>query len=584
MNGGESIAFQPRVVSPCGCDGTFEPMCCRSAAHPDGFTYGSQCDADCDAADCDTTDGATELVDGPCGSTVDDGGQGRLYGDDAYANVPDEDPQYRLIPGYAFAMKGVVCPSEHEASYRGPSGGNTQLEVCLLGCSSVTDCHWVSFSRSGYCRYWSSCDDAIEAPNVLVFSRDVGVASIENIESPEEGFELLHSHHFCDDSAVRAAEFGPSGPGHTLQSCMLGCGADDCHFVSITASGYCRYWDTCASTIPKQNAWVFARTGDVVVGEVFSLETTSAICTASADWAGPSGTGYALEPCLANCRSVHNCLFASLSSSGVCRYWANCDDRAAASNVQVFRRNPDDLPPQPAPLYEYTLMRLNTKCTEDQASTPARWGRGNSLVDCLATCSTVHDCLVVTHDNKGYCRYHTSCGGAVPKVGTHVYIRTLVDDQGNQGGMNLVGVDTFCTGTFSSYRGPWGTGHTVQSCTTGCAAEVDCQFASLSVAGHCRYWASCNTIQKDGARVFRKGTGSSSGLVSATDFSQAASGNAEPSLYIAVVLGACAFLVGIAVAVRKWRARRMPLIVVDPVESTGLLSAHDPTYIGTMHV
>lgn len=149
-SGGSSFSLAPaRLDSPCGCDSTFSPVCCKSAATPEGLTFASTCDAQCDAA-CNVSDATTTLESGPCGHG--DDSQGRVGSDDPYADVPDEQEEFRLIPGYSFHMRHVICTER--ASYFGPSGRGVNLELCLLQCNSVADCNYVSYTRSGYCRYW----------------------------------------------------------------------------------------------------------------------------------------------------------------------------------------------------------------------------------------------------------------------------------------------------------------------------------------------------------------------------------------------------------------------------------------------
>jgi hypothetical protein len=66
-----------------------------------------------------------------------------------------------------------------KASFFGPSGSGTPLEVCLDGCSSVADCNFVTHSRSGYCRYWYGKP---QAPPPLVDRRSFRLASCNSAE------------------------------------------------------------------------------------------------------------------------------------------------------------------------------------------------------------------------------------------------------------------------------------------------------------------------------------------------------------------------------------------------------------------
>jgi hypothetical protein len=137
---GKSTEVQARLSSACGCGVDFAPVCCRSASNTDGFSYASSCDAACDSA-CDTNDTTTSIDAGPC---ADSDGQGRVGDDDA--------TEFRLIPGYDFLMREFMC--DERASYFGPSGSGVSMELCLLGCNSVEDCMFVTYTRSGFCRYW----------------------------------------------------------------------------------------------------------------------------------------------------------------------------------------------------------------------------------------------------------------------------------------------------------------------------------------------------------------------------------------------------------------------------------------------
>lgn len=141
---------QARLESTCGCGTEFVPVCCRSASSPGGLTFASVCDAECDVS-CNSTDDTTTIDAGPCADS--DGDQGRVGGsDDPYADVPDEQVEFRLIPGYSFHMRNSACNGG--ASYFGPPGSGVSLGLCLLGCNSAEDCLFVTYTRSGYCRYW----------------------------------------------------------------------------------------------------------------------------------------------------------------------------------------------------------------------------------------------------------------------------------------------------------------------------------------------------------------------------------------------------------------------------------------------
>jgi hypothetical protein len=185
---------------------------------------------------------------------------------------------------------------------------------------------------------------------MLVFSRDVELAALESGET-HDGFSLTWSNEICDiEGATQASDFGPSGQGNDPQACVRGCAAnDDCLYVSVTATGWCRYvfhsaacpcprprcththtsswipicryWTTCDTRAARLGSWVYTKTldGPLVVAENFTLLSTQEVCTTPAFWPGPSGDGYTLFPCLAGCRTISDCKFVSLDKSGVCK-------------------------------------------------------------------------------------------------------------------------------------------------------------------------------------------------------------------------------------------------------------------------
>jgi hypothetical protein len=157
-----TAASQNRLESPCGCGVDFAPVCCWSAtpfnerftdpataANGYSATFATLCDAECDVR-CNTSLNTTTIESGPC---ADSESQGRVGGDDDLDDVAGETlEEFRLIPGYSFHMRNSMCNAR--ASYFGPSGSGVSMDTCLLGCSSVADCMFVTYTRSGFCRYW----------------------------------------------------------------------------------------------------------------------------------------------------------------------------------------------------------------------------------------------------------------------------------------------------------------------------------------------------------------------------------------------------------------------------------------------
>jgi hypothetical protein len=99
-----------------------------------------------------------------------------------------------------------------------------------------------------------------------------------------------------------------------------------------------------------------------------------------------------------------------------------------------------------------------------------------------------------------------------------VYARSLVNNPSSQSGFDLVGAHNFCAGTFATVRGLFGTGHSIAACTAGCANEDDCNYATVTTAGYCRYWSTCNLQYHEAARVFAKAT--TAALTSSNDMMQ----------------------------------------------------------------
>jgi hypothetical protein len=79
---------------------------------------------------------------------------------------------------------------------------------------------------------------------------------------------------------------------------------------------------------------------------------------------------------------------------------------------------------------------------------------------------------------------------------------TTVEPTTVRGDMVLAGLDSWCDGTFASNKGPWGKGHTTASCSAGCAQVPDCNYASVSKKGHCRFWSACTLEDATGSSVY----------------------------------------------------------------------------------
>jgi hypothetical protein len=142
-----------RAASECGL--VWAPVCCRNPGNGKGWTFPSMCDAQCDDSYCGcnttATGGGHTLSDGFCGESFDRDTGGDLI--EGGVGSGADDTELRVIPGYNFHAKNTMCKVD-KASFFGPSGSGTHLEVCLGLCSSVADCNFVTYSRSGYCRFW----------------------------------------------------------------------------------------------------------------------------------------------------------------------------------------------------------------------------------------------------------------------------------------------------------------------------------------------------------------------------------------------------------------------------------------------
>eukprot|EP00038_Savillea_parva_P002269 m.112438 g.112438 ORF g.112438 m.112438 type:complete len:687 (-) comp10783_c0_seq1:1181-3241(-) len=477
-----------RLVSPCHCEPVFAPVCCRTASYPSGLTYASSCDAAC--AGCDANSGAARLEDGPC--MHDDGPRGTDV-DTATFALPD---------GYAWTMREVTCAGS-SATQAGLHGDGASLDLCIHACTSVEDCHFVSYTSAGGCQFWETCDRVDNQPGALVFARDVHAAPPEPAIVPA-GYVLDSMHDVCEDAggtgAVPASISGSSDVGLTPSACADGCNSvHDCMFASLSGTGECRYWITCGTRRLNRDGHVYRRVdrSSYTVAENFTILSTTEVCTFAASNNGRSRGGYDLEPCLAGCRLIDDCAYVSYSKDGVCRYWADCGNREAATDIQLFARAATDMLP---PVYQFSLIQLNAMCTAGGASIPALWGEGHALTTCIDACSEILDCNFVTHTNSGYCRFWTTCDNPVGHDSANVYLRTAADRENR---MALLSRGSFCSGTFAPYRGPWGDHHSVASCLAACADETDCNFATVA-GGHCRFWSTCALEAREGSEVYGK--------------------------------------------------------------------------------
>jgi hypothetical protein len=130
------------------------------------------------------------------------------------------------------------------ASTRGLWKGGHSLNECLLACDTTDDCLYATLSATGYCRFWRQCDGGEAQDGTVAYIRNVPPVDVA-------GFSLEATDTKCGENATQATFQGPWGKDHTAVSCLKGCVAEDCNYVTVSNKGHCRYWSACDATVQE---------------------------------------------------------------------------------------------------------------------------------------------------------------------------------------------------------------------------------------------------------------------------------------------------------------------------------------------
>jgi len=261
--------------------------------------------------------------------------------------------------------EGATCAkvSAQIASVFGIKGSGTSLADCKRYCLTVDDCRFITHTEKGYCKFFSRCDQMQNKNSITTYSRP-GMVSPGESTTPTATFTEHATGQMCNRSPAQIASTPViKGGGTTLQECQSRCaGMADCMFITLTRAGNCRFWKSCTDRITnKPHVVIYARdeapdaeptatdATDATVAAAFENPIDGQQCDKSkVRWAtskGPAGPGHDTSDCMAQCITVPDCRFISMTPAGMCRFFPSCDETERLDKRgTIFARRVDAAP------------------------------------------------------------------------------------------------------------------------------------------------------------------------------------------------------------------------------------------------
>ena len=471
--------------------------------------------------------------------------------------TPTPSPTLRTTPpptglplpdNYVLLGSDSICIKNNAqwASNRGMSAKGGGILPCLAACDNVADCNFAVYTRAQKCQFFKECTRKSNKGGTAIYQRTSRPPSPPAAETPE--FTLGGEGFLCKKTQDQYIG-GLSGGRNSLDECMVGCGQHDgCRIFSFTSAGYCRYYTSCNQRSDKNGAQVWGLPGefsvdvstetfddgngaDIGVGgvgvgvvvefPVHSEDTTCAkVSSQIASVFGIKGSGSSLVDCTRHCLAVEDCRFITHTSRGYCKFFKNCDRKQNRNGITTYSRpGMDDAAETPTATFtEHATGQMCDRSPAQIASTPGIKGAGNTLEDCQSGCAGLSDCRFITFTQVGYCRFWKSCNDRITnKPHAIIYAREgapaaePADTDGNAATVAAAFEDPIdgqqCDKSaisWASSKGPAGPGHDESDCMVQCLDVPDCHFISMTAAGMCRFFPSCDERLDKRGKIFAR--------------------------------------------------------------------------------
>ena len=350
-------------------------------------------------------------------------------------------PPAAETPEFTLGGEGFLCKKTNDQHVGGLAGGRHSLEECMVGCGQHADCRILSFTSSGYCRYYSSCNKRSDKNGAQVWGLP-GELIEGDPDTSDEGnsadvgvveFPVHAEGATCAKVSTQIASvFGIKGSGTRLADCKRHClTVDDCRFITHTERGYCKFFSRCDRMQNKgSGVTTYSRPGMVSPGEsntptvTFTELATGQMCNRSpaqiASTPAIKGGSSTLQECQSGCAGMPDCRFITLTRGGNCRFWKSCTDRITNKpHVVIYARDgaPEAEPTDTDGTDSTVAAAFENPIDGQQCDkSKVRWasskgpaGPGHDTSDCMAQCLNVPDCRFISMTPTGMCRFFPSC-------------------------------------------------------------------------------------------------------------------------------------------------------------------------------
>lgn len=351
----------------------------------------------------------------------------------AFLNV-DYVRTWTLESNYGYSLEqdaSKVCDPKSNARAVTPRvlGNGVSMQECAAKCNETIECNFFTLNKAGTCFFFKDCNNFINSDTTRRFDRLLETNPAPNASiSAIEGYKEYATDELCDvnaaeNPAVPAVRKSVPGSGNTLEECAAACDRQllsSCAFFTLSNSGYCKMFASCASTRAKNNMVIYKR-------DRFKLLSLLERCdnkAHSASYRSLGGGGHTEEECLAACDSRKNCGFAVfLALKGFCHLFSGtCTSTVAAKAGSRYwvKVGGAEIPQIPG------YSREENICDKDDVSN-IRSGRyslgggGHSFLACTAACTSRQDCNFFLFSNTGFCNMFETCPVRVASTNKIMY-------------------------------------------------------------------------------------------------------------------------------------------------------------------